>query len=96
MAAEPKIEVEIVYARPEEQNVIRLTLPDGSTVADALAAAAIEERWPELREGYAGLGVYGRIVTPDTRLRAGDRIEIYRPLVADPKQARRARAGRKA
>jgi putative ubiquitin-RnfH superfamily antitoxin RatB of RatAB toxin-antitoxin module len=90
-----KIEVEIVYARPEEQGAIRLTLVDGSTVGDALAAARIDERWPELGEGYAGLGIYGRIVTPDTRLRAGDRIEIYRPLVADPKQARRARAGRK-
>ncbi len=95
MADEPALEVEIVYARPEEQSVVHVTLAQGSTVGDALAAARITERWPELANGYAGLGIYGRRVSADALLRAGDRIEIYRPLVADPKQARRVRAARK-
>lgn len=95
MAGEPHLEVEIVYARPEEQSIVRVSVAQGSTVRDALVAARVTERWPELASGYAALGIYGRRVAADAALRAGDRIEIYRPLNADPKQARRVRAARK-
>ena len=91
MAAEARVPVEVVYALAEAQVVVPLELPVGSTAADALERSGLTTRFPEIAQG-AKIGVYGRIVTPDTRLAPGDRVEIYRPLIADPKQARRLRA----
>ena len=92
MAAEPLLEIEVVYARPEEQAVVALSVPAGTTAAEAARRSGLTERFPEIAAG-AKLGVFGKVVAPDTPLAAGDRVEIYRPLVADPKQARRGRAG---
>ncbi|MDB5988228.1 MAG: hypothetical protein JWR16_3281 [Nevskia sp.] len=80
------IEVEVVYALPQRQQLRRLTLDDGATVADALAKAGLEE----LTNG--NVGIFGRVVDRQQRLKDGDRIEVYRPLLADPKLARRRRA----
>ena len=95
MAAEPLVEVEVVYALPDEQAVVSLALPAGSTAADAVERSGLRARFPDIAEG-AKLGIHGRIVAADTRLAPGDRVEIYRPLVGDPKQARRRRAETKA
>ena len=78
------IKVEVVYALPAEARVVQLELPAGSTVGDALAASGLP-----LEGRY---GIFGRRSTPGTRLKEGDRIEIYRPLAEDPKEARRRRA----
>jgi putative ubiquitin-RnfH superfamily antitoxin RatB of RatAB toxin-antitoxin module len=86
----PGLRVEVIYALPESADVVQLTLASGSTVGDAVKASGILERHPQA----AGqkLGIYGKIVAPGTALADGDRVEIYRPLELDPKEARRRRA----
>jgi len=91
MALKRTVRVEVVYALPEAQEVVALELPAGATVEDAIVASGIAIRHPGIATRPAA-GIHGRSVALDTILRAGDRVEIYRPLVADPKQARRARA----
>ncbi|HET7765550.1 MAG TPA: RnfH family protein [Burkholderiales bacterium] len=84
------IAVEVVLALAERQTLRRLELPAGSTVADAVAASGLA---PAVAAGR--VGIYGQVVPPETTVRDGDRVEIYRPLVADPKELRRARAAKK-
>jgi uncharacterized protein len=84
--------VSIAIAWPEHQEVIDLELAAGSTVADAIAAAKLGQRFPGLDVGALQLGIWSREVDPSTMLRDGDRVEIYRKLKADPKDMRRARA----
>jgi putative ubiquitin-RnfH superfamily antitoxin RatB of RatAB toxin-antitoxin module len=79
---------------PRRQTVIELDLPDGATALQAIEASRLLNTHPELGSGALVLGVYGERVTSATVLREGDRVEIYRPLKADPKQARRRRAAR--
>lgn len=90
---ERRIAVEVAYAEPARQFLRALHLPSGSTVADAIAAADVER---ECRIDAAALevGVWSRRATLHTRLRDGDRVELYRPLRIDPKDARRLRAQR--
>ena len=87
-----KIRVAVVYALPEEQTIVELELRQGATVADALTASRLQEILPG--NSFAGfrIGIWGASVSPHTELRDRDRVEIYRELVADPKQARRRRA----
>jgi hypothetical protein len=87
-----KIRVEVVYALPQAQTIVELELRQGATVADALTASRLQEILPG--NSFAGfrIGVWGACVSPHTELRDCDRVEIYRELVADPKQARRQRA----
>ena len=86
------MEVEVVYALPESEDAVRLRLAPGATVADALRASGILARHPEIDLTRSKLGVYGRAVAQETRLADGDRVEVYRPLAMDPKEARRRRA----
>ena len=88
-----EIEVEMVRALPDACESLCLRLPAGSTVADALQLAQARAFPPALEVDTACLAVFGRAATPATRLHAGDRIELLRPLLADPKQRRRERAG---
>lgn len=83
--------VEVIYALPDKHWTVRLRLPRGATVADALVLARMNERVPGLDISKLGLGIFGHKVTPETVLADGDRIELLRPLLADPKQARRRR-----
>ncbi|KAA2286356.1 RnfH family protein [Arenimonas fontis] len=85
--------VEVVYALPSRCWRFPLALPTGATVADALAAADPGRHIPGLVPDPARLAVFGRPAAPDTVLHPGDRVEILRPLLADPKLARRRRAG---
>lgn len=88
------IEVEVVWPRPEGLRRWRLRLPVGSTAGAALAAVALDEEWSQdLLEGQP-LGIFARRVEPGHVLQEGDRLEIYRPLQLDPKEARRRRATR--
>ena len=91
-----KIRVEVVYALPERQWTVALELPAGATVRDALCAPQVSGLLPESERLGAPLGIWGRAVALDRRLRDHDRVEIYRPLRADPKAARRQRAARRA
>ena len=79
------LRVEVVDARRDGAEVVAVRLPDGATVRDALAASGMKGNQ---------VGIFGRKVSIDTRLADGDRVEIYRPLAMDPKEARRKRARR--
>jgi uncharacterized protein len=86
------ITVEVVYAEPERQFAYRLSLPAGSTVMQAIEASGLSQAVPGLVIDPSRLGVFSRKVTPGQVLGEGDRVEIYRPLTLDPKEARRRRA----
>lgn len=88
-----RIDVEVSYALPHRQEIVRLTLPIGATVLDAVQASGLLQKYPEIDlEGPNKLGIYAKLTKPDTVLRDRDRVEIYRPLIADPKAVRKKRA----
>ena len=87
-----EIDVVVVYALPVEQAVVRLQVAAGTTVEQAIVRCGLLQRYPEVNLAVNRVGVFGKIVTRDTLLQAGDRVEIYRPLVVEPKAARRRRA----
>ena len=89
------IEVEVAVAWPEVQVSVSLQLPQGATVADAISASGLAERFPELEISPDRLGVFAELRRPEDVLKPGDRVEIYRPLKADPKEIRREMARRK-
>ena len=92
---ESLIDVEVAYALPERQALIRISVPAGTTALEAAQRSGLEARFPGLTlNDDSRLGIFGQIVPPDQPLSAGDRVEIYRPLLADPKEVRRARAAR--
>ena len=91
---EQPITVEVVYALPHEQDVVTLTLESGATVREALIQSGMAREHSEIDLAQCRVGIYGRRVSGETILADGDRVEIYRPLTADPKQARRRRASR--
>lgn len=86
------IDIEVVYALPHEQALVKLKLPQGATVAEAVRASGIAEKHPEIDLAQNKLGIYGKLTKADAVLRDRDRVEIYRPLIADPKEVRRKRA----
>ncbi len=86
------IQVEVAYARPERQDVIRLTLPAGSTISQAIEASGLLKRYSEIDLAKTKVGIFGKLSRMDTALRERDRVEIYRPLIADPKEVRKQRA----
>ncbi|MGB5210905.1 MAG: RnfH family protein [Gammaproteobacteria bacterium] len=83
------IKVEVAYATPEAQSIIALEVPAGATAEEAARLSGIEEQFPEIQLGKNRLGIFGRLVKPAQPLANGDRVEIYRPLLADPKVVRR-------
>ena len=95
MEPETVMAVEVVYALPDEQIVVTLEVPARTTARDAVKLSGLGERYPAIVSEACVLGIYGRVVTGDTVLEPGDRVEIYRELAADPKQARRRRARRR-
>ncbi len=92
MSSDGRIAVEVAYARPGDQRLVTLRLDDGATIADAVRASGLADVFPEIDPGSTPAGIFGRRYPPTHRLRTGDRVEIYRPLQADPKARRRARA----
>ena len=86
------IEIVLVYALPREQMVEILRVPSGTVVKEAIRQSGILLRHPEVATGALAFGIFGRRVAATRVLREFDRIEIYRPLSADPKQVRRTRA----
>lgn len=92
MAAEASIRVEVCYAKPEVQAMVALTVPHGTTARQALERAGLTQRFPEIDIVQAVLGIRGKRVESGRVLEEGDRLEILRPLTADPKETRRRRA----
>jgi putative ubiquitin-RnfH superfamily antitoxin RatB of RatAB toxin-antitoxin module len=89
------IRVEVVYALPRRAQRVALELDAGASVRDAIRASGLIERNREIDLARDGAGVFGRRVKLDAPLADGDRVELYRPLVADPKDARRRRVMKK-
>ena len=87
-----KIDIEVVYALPARQTLLEQQVATGTTVVDAIRASGILDKYPEIDLATSKLGIFGKLIKPDTVLREKDRIEIYRPLIADPKEVRRKRA----
>jgi putative ubiquitin-RnfH superfamily antitoxin RatB of RatAB toxin-antitoxin module len=86
------IAVEVVYALPEDQEVVQLALPAGSTAAQAVEASGLLGKHPDIDLKKNKLGIFAKLAKADTVLRDRDRVEIYRPLIADPKEVRKQRA----
>lgn len=86
------IPVEVAYATSSKQHLLSLDLPEGSTIKDAIVRSGILETCPEIDLAAARVGVWGKLASLEHQLKSRDRAEIYRPLKADPKEARRRRA----
>jgi hypothetical protein len=86
--------VQVVYALPDRQWLREITLPAGATVEQAIRTSGVLEQHPGLVIGPDRVGIHGQLVPLDATLSEGDRVEIYRPLAADPKDIRRRRAAR--
>ncbi|HEC26768.1 MAG TPA: RnfH family protein [Gammaproteobacteria bacterium] len=84
--------VEVIFALPDEQVVLDLELPGQATVDDAIRQSKIMEKYPEIDLEVNKTGIFGKPAKRDTVLHPGDRVEIYRPLIADPKEMRKQRA----
>jgi uncharacterized protein len=87
-----RIKVEVCYALPDAQAVVALELDAGASVLQAIRASGLLARYPEINFDVNKIGVFAKLVHLDTELRDRDRVEIYRPLIADPKEVRRQRA----
>jgi uncharacterized protein len=86
------VRVWVVYALPDRQSVQELQLPESATVAEAVTRSGLLQKFPEIVERPLACAIYGRVVADSYSLRADDRVEILRPLQADPKERRRAAA----
>jgi uncharacterized protein len=86
------ITVEVLYALPHEQSLLKVNVQQGSTLADAIKQSGILEKYPEIDLASNKLGIFGKLTKQDVVLRDRDRVEIYRPLIADPKEIRKKRA----
>lgn len=88
------IEVEVAYARPDQQEVLVVRCLPGVTIEQVIRQSDILQRFPEIDLALNKVGIFGRLCALDAPVRAGDRVEIYRALIADPKEVRRQRAAR--
>ena len=91
-----KMHVEVIFALPDEQVVIGVELPGQATVDDAIRESKIMEKYPEIDLEVNKTGIFGKPAKRDAALHQGDRVEIYRTLIADPKEMRKQRAKGKA
>ena len=86
------LSIEVIYALPSKRQLVRLQLPTGSTVRQAIEASGLLQKHPEIDLTRNKIGIFARLAKLDTVLRDRDRVEIYRPLIADPKEVRKQRA----
>lgn len=86
------IEIEVAYALPRQQFLIQEKVIEGTTIAEALLISSIHQLVPSIEIVDGKVGLFGKVAKMTQVLKAGDRIEIYRPLVNDPKEARRRKA----
>jgi len=95
MPDQKTINVEVAYALPEKQAILPLQVKPGTTLLEAIRLSGILEQFPEIDLEQATFGIFSKLSPADTVLRDKDRVEIYRPLIADPKESRRRRAEKK-
>lgn len=86
------INIEVAYALPDKQSVISLQVGPGTTVEQAIRLSGILEQFPQIDMANNKFGIFGKLKKADERVREGERVEIYRPLIADPKVVRKQRA----
>ncbi len=89
------ISIEVAYALPDRQEILGLTVEEGCTLKEAILKSGILERFQEIDIERDATGIFGQLMPGNQILREGDRVEIYRPLTADPRIARRVRSKRK-
>jgi putative ubiquitin-RnfH superfamily antitoxin RatB of RatAB toxin-antitoxin module len=87
-----QIHVEVVYALQNRQKAVMLQLPAGATLREAVERSGLMAEFPEIDLAANKFGIWNKLAKPDAALRDNDRVEIYRPLIADPKEVRRQRA----
>ena len=87
-----QITVEVAYAEPDKQSIISIEVAEGTTIAEAIQQSNIIAEFPDIDLETAKIGVFGKIAKADKVLRHKDRVEIYRKLIADPKESRRQQA----
>ncbi|TFW71726.1 RnfH family protein [Methylotenera oryzisoli] len=92
MTLPTEITVEVAYALPDEQLIIPIKVVDGATAEDAIKASGIIGKFSDIDLNINKIGIFGKLTKLDTKLRHLDRVEIYRPLIADPKEVRKQRA----
>ena len=90
------IDIEVAYGLPHKQVLLSLPVPAGSTIEESIKLSGIVAHFPEIVPGEAKVGIFSRPEKLDTIIKEGDRIEIYRPLIADPKEMRKLRAAKMA
>ena len=88
------LRAEVAYALPDRQVLLELEVKEGTTIRQVIERSGILQRYPGIQLARGGVGIFGRRVELDAPLRDGDRVEIYRPLIADPREARRRRVKR--
>lgn len=86
------IQVEVAYALPENQVIIPVEVEEGASLRNAIERSGILEQFPDIDLDKSKVGIFGKLAKLDNPLRARDRVEIYRPLIADPKEVRKKRA----
>ncbi len=94
MSETRSINVEVAYALPEKQLILPLQVPEGTSVLEAARQSGITSKFDEIDLDNAKFGIFGKVVAPRQVLQEGERVEIYRPLIADPKEVRKARAAK--
>jgi len=92
MEKHERFQVEVAYALPEVQVILPVEVEEGSTVRQAIEQSGILGRFPDIDIDKTKVGIFGKLTKLDNALRARDRVEIYRPLIADPKEVRKQRA----
>ena len=92
MSNPSEITIEVAYALPDEQLIVPVKVKEGITAESAIQASGILNKFPEIDLSVNKVGIFGKLVKLDTELRHLDRVEIYRPLIADPKEVRKQRA----
>jgi putative ubiquitin-RnfH superfamily antitoxin RatB of RatAB toxin-antitoxin module len=91
-AGRAAITVEVVYALPDRQEVLSIKVPEGATIRQAVESSGILGKYPQIDLARNKVGIFSKLSKPDSVLRDRDRVEIYRPLIADPKEVRKQRA----
>jgi len=86
-----QIKVEVAYALPEHQVILEVMVDSGTTLEQAVELSGLLEQFPEIDLTINKVGIFGKLGKKTAELKAGDRVEIYRPLIADPKEVRRKR-----
>jgi len=85
------IQIEVVYPLPQKQEIFTVSLPADATVRQAIDESGVLQKYPEIDLAKNKFGIFAKLAKPDTPLRDRDRVEIYRPLIADPKEVRKQR-----